>query len=240
MFLNPALTTALDRITERAADVRRAYTPGAVPHYDDVATAAPASDFTLDPLAVVAPDGTYFVTVDQDGKRCYTRNGAFTLRNGALFDEAGHPIFGVRGSDGALAPIAVDPVDDALGRVRDAAVERDGSFVYRRATVDPRSGLRESQRVVVGRVALVRFPAGTRLESSDGTLCKAPPGVAPESGLPDDQRFPALTPMHRERSRISVDESLVRLKEAYLVFDALAAAETAKQHLGKTAMDLLK
>lgn len=46
--------------------------------------------------------------------------------------------------------------------------------------------------------------------------------------------------MRRERSRINVDESLARLKDAYLAFDALQAAEAAKAHVGKTAMDLLK
>ena len=46
--------------------------------------------------------------------------------------------------------------------------------------------------------------------------------------------------MRRERSRVDIDESLMRLKEAYLAFDALQAAEAAKGHLGKTAMDLLK
>jgi hypothetical protein len=46
--------------------------------------------------------------------------------------------------------------------------------------------------------------------------------------------------MHRERSRIDVNESLVRLKDAYLAFDALQAAEAAKAHVGKTTLDLLK
>jgi hypothetical protein len=46
--------------------------------------------------------------------------------------------------------------------------------------------------------------------------------------------------MHRTRSGVELDESLIRLKEAYLTFDALQAAETAKGHLGKTTMDLLK
>jgi hypothetical protein len=32
MFLNPAMSAALDRIAERAADVRRAFTPGALPN----------------------------------------------------------------------------------------------------------------------------------------------------------------------------------------------------------------
>ncbi|MFZ0031928.1 MAG: hypothetical protein WAK84_08650, partial [Candidatus Cybelea sp.] len=112
--------------------------------------------------------------------------------------------------------------------------------VYGREVVDPRSGTKEPQRVVVGRIALVRFPAGTKLETNDGTYCVPPAGVIPASGLPADGTFASLLPMHRERSRIDVDESLIRLKDAYLAFDALRAAETAKAHVGKTTMDLLK
>jgi flagellar basal body rod protein FlgG len=239
MFLNPSLSTALDRIAERAADVRRAYTPGALPVHDDVAAAATVSDFTLDPLAVVAPDGAYFVTVDDGGRESYTRDGTLELRGGRLVDGSGHPILGAR-ADGTLSALAVDPVDEALGRVRDAAVERDGSFVYRREIVDPRSAVSGVQRIVAGLIALARFPAGTRLESTDGSHFVAPPGVIVQNGRASDGDFGALVPMRRERSRIDIDESLLRLKEAYLTFDALQAAEAAKAHLCKTAMDLLK
>ena len=79
------IVVALDRIAERAADVRRAYTPGSVPQYDDVATPAPSSTFTLDPLAVAAPNDTYFVAGEQ-GRRVYTRDGSFSLRAGVLVD----------------------------------------------------------------------------------------------------------------------------------------------------------
>jgi flagellar basal body rod protein FlgG len=240
MFLNSSLSGALDRIAERADDVRRAYTPGAVPQYDDVATPSTATDFTLDPLAVLAPDGAYFITNDDRGRRAYTRDGSLAVRDGGLVDADGRPILGLRTPGTPYAQLCVDPVDYALGRVRDAHVDRDGSFVYFRETLDPRSGNRESQRVVVGRIALARFPAGTRLETTDGSHGVAPPGVAAQAGLPDDGSFGALVPMRRERSRIDVDESLVRLKEAYLAFDALQAAEAARAHLGKTAMDLLK
>jgi flagellar basal body rod protein FlgG len=239
MFLSSSLSAALDSIAQRAADVRRAYTSGAVPQYDDAATPRPVSDFTLDPLAVTAPDGFYFITNDDQGRTAYTRNGSFQLRNGKLVDADGRPIFGER-APGQLAQIAVDSVDEALGRIHDAGIERDGSFAYRRDFVDPRSGRRESQRVVVGRIALARFPAGTRLETSDGSHLAAPAGIVAQSGLPTEQGFGPLMPMHRERSRIDIDESLVRLKDAYLAFDALQAAETARGHLGKTAMDLLK
>jgi flagellar basal body rod protein FlgG len=240
MFLNSALSAALDRIAERAADVRRAYTPGAIPAHDDVATPAASSDFTLDPLAVVASEGSYFITSDDGGHRLYTRDGALALRDGRLVDSAGRPIFGRAPNGDALVELRVDPVDEAVGRVRNAAIERDGTFVYDREAIDPRTGTRASQRVVAGRIALARFPAGSRLEASDGAHCTAPAGVAPTTGFAADGAFGPLQPLRRERSRVNIDESLVRLKEAYLAFDALQAAEAAKAHLGKTAMDLLK
>ncbi|MFY9663585.1 MAG: hypothetical protein WAK19_03955 [Candidatus Cybelea sp.] len=240
MFLSSTLSAALDRVAERAADARRAFTPGAIPQHDDVATPGTASDLTVDPLAVVAPDGAYFVTNDDEGARAYTRDGAFTIHGGKLTDADGRAILGVRTPGGALGDLTLDRVDNALGRISGLHVERDGSLVYGREVVDPRSGAKEPQRVVVGRIALVRFPAGTKLDTNDGTHCAAPPGVVPASGLPADGTFDSLLPMHRERSRIDVEQSLIRLKEAYLAFDALRAAETAKAHVGKTTMDLLK
>ncbi|MBV9333521.1 MAG: hypothetical protein JO146_05905 [Candidatus Eremiobacteraeota bacterium] len=240
MFLNPNLTSALDRIAERAADVRRAYTPGAVPTHDDVASPGIISDFTLDPLAVVAPEGCYFVSRDGDGKRVYTRDGAFSVRDGRLVNAEGQPILGSKTGDAALGDLHIDPIDDVLARVRDLAIGRDGTLSYRREYLDPRSGNRELQRVVVGTVALARFPAGTRLNARDGSACTAPANAAPLISRPEENGFPPLEPMRRERGRIDVDASLVRLKEAYLAFDALQAAEAAKGHLGKTAMDLLK
>jgi flagellar basal body rod protein FlgG len=240
MFLSPGLSSALDRIAERAADVRRAYTPGAIPQHDDVATAASTSDFSLDPLAVVVPDGTYLVTADDRDRRAYTRNGALALRGGRLVDASGHAIYGRREPDGPLVELAVDRLDAALARVRDPSVEADGTFVYRREVVDPRSGAREQQRVPAGRVVLTRFPAGTKLRTSDGSHVTIASGVPSQEGFPGDGTFGNLSPMHRERSRIDVDESLARLKEAYLAFDALAAAEAAKMHVGKTMMDIVK
>ena len=240
MSLSPALGAALDRIAERAADVRRAYTPGALPLHDDVATPGAASDFSLDPLAVAAPDGAYFIVTDERGRRSYTRDGSFTLLGGRLVTRGGDSVLGLRGPGDAPAPLTVDSVDESLGRMRDVAVEPDGTLTYRRETIDPRSGTRELQRASAGRIALARFPAGTRLETDDAGRSVAPAGVAAREGVAGDGDFGALVPMHRERSRIDIDESLVRLKEAYLAFDALQAAEAANMHLGKTAMDLLK
>ncbi|MBV8344627.1 MAG: hypothetical protein JO190_06500 [Candidatus Eremiobacteraeota bacterium] len=233
------MSAALDRIAERAADVRRAFTPGAVPEHDDVLTPAAVTDFTLDPLAVSAPENAYFITSDDRTGTAYTRDGCFALHDGELVDGAGSSVRGMRAAGDAPSALRVDSVDNALGRVRDVRVERDGSLVYRRETLDPRSGARESQTVVVGRVALARFPSGTRLRG-DSDRSRAPRGVAPQVGLPGDGHFAQLVPMRRDRSRIDIDESLIRLKDAYLTFDALQAAEAAKSHLGKTATDLVK
>lgn len=240
MFLSASLTGALDRIAERAADVRRAYSPGATPQHDDVATPSSISDFTLDPLSAVAPDASYFVARGEGGNDIFTRDGAFTLRDGVLVDQGGHSVLGRKAAGGALAELRVDRVDQALGRISAPAIEPDGSFVYYRSLVDPRTSKHDLQRVVAGRLALARFPAGTRLERVDDVFGRAPAGVTPHLGVPRDGDFEALIPMRRERSRIDVDASLARLKEAYLAFDALQAAEKAKAHLGKTAMDLLK
>ena len=241
MFLNPALSAALDRITERADDVRRAFTPGSVPRYDDVAITRAASDFTLDPLVVSAADDLSTVTRNQRGEVGYTRDGSFTLRDGRLLDGEGEPIRGFAPGGNELSDLQVDAVDEALGRASDPRIERDGSFAYGRVTIDPRSGLPKTQRVVAGRIALARFPAGTRLATVDGSRRVPPPDVQPRSGDSGDANFPALRPMRRQRSRIDLDErSTVRLKDAYIAFDALRAAEQAKSHLGKTAMDLVK
>jgi flagellar basal body rod protein FlgG len=240
MFFDASLSGALDRIAARAADVRRAYTPGAIPQYDDVATTASVSDFTLDPLAVVAPDGAYFIARDGRGRDIYTRDGLFALRGGTLVDADGRSILGARDGKGPLRTLCVDPIDAALGRVRDVAIDRNGALSYRRETIDPRSGERTLQRLSVGRIALARFPAGTRLETTDGSHMVPPAGTTLQTGFAEDGSFAALLPMQRERSRVDIDESLIRLKDAYLTFDALQAAQAAKGRLSKTAMDLLK
>jgi flagellar basal body rod protein FlgG len=234
------MSAALDRIVERAADVRRAFTPGAEPQRDDVATSAPSSGFTLDPLSVAAPDGTYFVVNDSPGHVAYTRDGAFALRDGRLVTADGAPVFGIRAPGAELTELRGDPVDVALGRIGQPHIEPDGGFVYQRNTIDPRSGARSVQRVVIGRIALARFPAGTRLDQSDPNRSVAPPGETPQVGLAGDGSFAHLATMQREHSRVDLNESLARLDDAYLAFDALAAAEAAKGRLGKTVMDLLK
>lgn len=238
MFLNPALSAALDRIAERAADVRRAFSPGVLPEHDDVATPAASSDFTLNPLAVAAPPDTYFIVRDRDGHLGYTRDGVFAFRDGRLVDSQGRPVCGAGGSEG-LQELRADPVDVALGRVQAARIEPDGAVVYQRRTLDPRSGIRGAQHVTVGNIVLARFPAATRMENVEGLL-QPQPSVAPARGLAGSATFGKLIPMRREHSRIDIDLSLMRLKEAYMRFEALAAAENTKGRFGKTATELLK
>lgn len=240
MLIDATTTAALDRIAQRATDVGRAFTPGAMPSNGDVATAAAGSRPALDPLSVAAPENAYFVTSDDRGRTCFTRDGAFALRDGALVGENGRAIVGYTSTAGSPQPLRVDEIDDALGRIRDLRVEPDGTVAYARSTVDPRTGEARMQRVAVGRIALARFPAAAKPLDIDANHVAAPPGQTPHLGQPGDGNFDALTPFARETSRVDLDESLRKLKDAYLAFDALQAAHKAQGHLGKTAMDLLK
>jgi flagellar basal body rod protein FlgG len=240
MFLNSGLSSALDRISDRAADVRRAFTPGALPANGDVATNAARARFTLDPLSVQAPDGAYFIVSGDEGSRAFTRDGTFHFANGRLETEDGRPVFGRRTAGGPLEPLCVDPVDAALGRVASPSVEADGNVRYARTAIDPRTGKRTNANVSIGRVALARFPSATALHSSDGRSFTPAQNVLPDIGLPADNTFAELAPNRREESRIDIDRSLERLKDAYIAFDALAAAETARGRFGKTVMDVVK
>lgn len=240
MFLNPSLSAALDRIAERAMDVRRAFTPGAVPQNDDVARARPSAGFSIDPLSVAVSDGAYFVVRSIGGDAAYTRDGAFHVASGALLDEYDRPVLGFPAAGAPLTDLRVDDVDGVLNRARDIRIDGDGTLSYARTAIDPRSGRRETRRVAVGRVAIAKFPAATKLRTQDGSTSFAPEGVVAHVGLPGEGGLPALSPMRRGGSGVDLDESLSRLKAAYVAFDALTAAETAKAGLGKTAMDLLK
>jgi hypothetical protein len=147
---------------------------------------------------------------------------------------------GRRAPNVPLDELRIDPVDDALGRTSNLRLDGDGSLVYERQTIDPRTGKRTQSRIVVGRLAVARFPAGSRPDTADGHSFTAPSGVAPHTGFPGDGTFEALAPMRRAQSRVDLDVSLLRLKDAYTAFDALAAAEHAKGRLEKTAMDVVK
>ena len=240
MFVSAVTERGLDAIASRADDVRKAFTPGAVPAHDDVATSANNSRFSLDPMSVSAPANDYFVTSDERGRMSYTRDGSFSLANGTVVASNGRPALGYASSNGALRELHVDPVDEALGRVSNLRVSTTGDVEYDRASVDPRTGVREVTTVSAGRLALSRFAAGTKLSTNgDGTSAPAL-DVKPHIGRSGDGNFGAIIPMRREESRIDLDTSLARLHDAYVAFDAVQAAHKAQGHVGKTVMDLLK
>jgi flagellar basal body rod protein FlgG len=240
MMVNAATQDALDRIAQRAADVQRTFTPGAIPQFGDVATEAASSQPLLDPLSVAPPPDAYFLTTDERGRTVYSRDGGFALDGGKLVGANGRAILGFTSPTGVTSELHVDAVDEALGRVQNLRVETDGTLAYDRTVIDPRSGARERERVSVGQLALARFPAATKLSVADANHYLAPAGTLPHVGRAGDGNFSTVTPMRREESRIDFDRSLDRLEEAYVAFDALQAAHKAQGDGNKTVMDLLK
>lgn len=239
MLISNATTRALDEIAVRERDVMKAYTPGAAPQRGDVAAPMNAQP-VQDPLCVAPPSGSYFVTSDDRGRLLFTRDGAFTLRNGDLVDAQGQPVLGYTRDGAPLEPLRADPVDAALGYTSTARVEADGTVTYERATIDPRTGQRETQRATIGRLALARFAPGTKFQAVDPQHVAPPQGIAPHFGQAGDGNFGALTPFARESSGIDIDLGLQRLQEAYLALDAIRAAGKAQGSVEKTTMDLLK
>jgi hypothetical protein len=240
MTVDPGAARALEHLSARAADVQRAFTPGAQPAFDDVLAQTNVARADVNPLAAAPPEGTYFVTRDALDRTLYTRDGGFVLREGAIANADGCAVLGRAAPGGPLVPLRIDAVDAALGRVRNLHVEADGSIVYERAALDPRSGRAETERVTVGRVALARFPAGSRPVAASVNHVAAPPGVVPFAGLPGDGTFAPVQPMHRAQSSIDIDRSLLALDDAYLQLDAIVATQRSQYASAKTAMDLLK
>jgi len=183
------------------------------------------------------PDRAYAIVDDGRGGLLYTRQSAFSLRDGRVVDDSGRAVRGIARPGAPLGDLRVDPTDLALGRVRDLRVGGDGRVSYRREAIDPRSGAFALETVVVGRIALARFPAATALRPVDGSHVRAPDGVVPHVGSADDGTF---GPMSGGRAGGGLDASLRRLQEAYLALDALRAARNAQSGTEKGAMDLVK
>lgn len=238
-MISPTTSAAFERIASRQADLREAFSPGAVPQNGDVAR-APSSEYTADPLSVAAPPESYFIGTDERGRQIYTRDGAFALQNDTLVDRHGRPALGFTATGGALRPLRVDAVDRALGRAEDLTIGSDGSVSYSRVAVDPRTGLGERTRVVIGRLALARFAPASKLQPLDATRFLAPDAAIPHVGSASDGNFGAIATHQAERSRVDFDRGIERLQEAYLAFDALRAAHHAQGGVEKAAMDLVK
>jgi len=204
----------------------------------------PAENSTLgDPYAAQIPceppQGTYFITRDEAGRRLFMRPNGLYLNGANLTDGSGRGILGYTSPDGALQPLRVDPVDASLGLAQNARAGSDGTITYDRSAVDPATGARSFQHVTIGRVAVARFPAGTLLDGDDN-YAAAPAGIAPHIGVPGDGSFAPLQPLLQADRNGDLDSGLARLQEAYLVLDALRAAGAAQGNVQKTVMDLLK
>lgn len=239
-MIDPAVSAGLTRIEQRERDVVRAFEPGFVPERDDVAR-APQIVPSADPLGVVVSPGAYVVTPDASGRLTYSRDGAFALAGGELRSGDGRPVLGFAVGDRTkLVPLRADPYDVALGRVANARVDRDGTFGYERSAVDPRTGERRIERIAVGRVALGRFPAGSQPERLDSTHVGPPTGARPQIGVPGDGSFAPLVTHARDLGRVSIVAGLDKLREAYVAFEALRAANHTRGGLEKTSMDLVK
>lgn len=239
-MIDSAISAGLEKIAARERDVRGAYEPGFTPESSD---AARGSRITRsdDPLCVAAPDGAFFATGGADGHVRFTRDGAFEIKDGVLSDRMGQPALGFAvGDRSRVAPLRIDPYDIALGRASNPHVDADGTFAYTRTSLDPRSGERRSERVVIGRVALARFPAGTQPLRIDAASLGAPPGIAPQFGVPADATFAPLHAHTRDLGRMDVIVGIEKMREAYENFEALRAANHVRGSFAKTTMDLLK
>jgi len=230
--LNAATARALADIAARANDVLHAYDPGYIPQFGDagVRERVVRDD---DPLAVVAPEGDYFVVAGASGERRYSRDGRLRFTDGRLQNSEGDVLGFPPGAQQGSFPqqLRADPVDAALGRPIDVRVEADGGITYTRTVTDPRTMQRVAQRVDVGTIALARFPAGTNPLRA---------AVAPHVGRPGTAGFGRLVSSARALGSIDVNLGIAKLQEAYLAFHALQAAQRARGELDTGAMGLVK
>lgn len=238
MTISDGLARAFDAVASRERDVLEAYTPGASASMPDVAV--PHTQVkTFDSLSVAAPNDAYFLVEGAGGRRLLTRDGGFAVRGGELVDRQGRAVLGFNAASSTLAPLRAAPADVALGFTDGVSIEPDGSVTYARRAIDPKSGAFVMQRGVLGRIALARFAAGTKLQNLDSSHAVAGTAV-PHIGRPQDGNFGPLQPFARASSGIDLDTGLERLQEAYLSLDAIRVAQRAQDGTQKTAMDLLK
>jgi flagellar basal body rod protein FlgG len=235
---------ALDEIDARVNDLSNQFKPGYVPVLDeDRSVRSVHAVRSLDPLHAAAPEGAYYLGLDAQGRRFYSRDGAFALVDGHLRMPDGSDVIGYTSNSAGeerLSLLAVDPVDAALGRAQDPGVEADGSLVYSRSVVDPKTGKPKAERVVVGRVALARFPSGTQVDAADGVHVTAPAGVEPSLGKPNADGFGSLVTKMGDRGGIDMMRGLTHLRDAFLAYGAMQSAKNAHGKTDKIAMDLIK
>jgi flagellar basal body rod protein FlgG len=240
MMLGTSSLDALQRIADRANDVLAAYRPGAFPLHLDVARArAPVA--AADPLSVAAPPGAWFVTAGDSGDRTFTRDGSLHVDSGGTLRAGdGAAVLGYPPGASTLAPLQLPATDRVLGRAANLRVASDGTVNYARASIDPQTRERTAETVVVGRIALARFPAGSAPQRIDAVHFAGVAGVVPHVGAPADGAFAPLAINARDTGSVDLDLGLQKLNDAYIAFSALQAAHKAQGDGNKVVMDLLK
>jgi len=243
-MINPGPAQVLADVAARASEMLHAYEPGYETADDRIRSATLArSEPALDPMSVAGPEGAYFAGVDPNGTPFYSRDGSFRLEGSSVTWADGSAVLGYpAGSAPGSAPVKlrVDPIDAALGRVGEPHVEADGSVAYTRTSIDPKTGKKNDERVVAGRVALARFPAGTAVVPVSATRVGLPAGIAPTLGSPGASGFGQLTPKSRDLGSVNFEAGLDQLREAYLALDAMSASDRIADKDAHVAMDLIK
>lgn len=231
-MLNAATARALADVAARANDVLHAYDPSYEPNFPE-ARAARRVVRADDALAVAPPDDSSFVVGGPAGERRYSRDGRLKFSEGRLHNADGDVLGFAPGAarNAVPQPLRADAIDVALGRTIDLRVEPDGTVAYNRTVTDPRTMQRATQRVVVGTIALARFPAGSNPARAQ---------TAPHLGRPAEAGFGALATRARALGPVDINLGLAKLQEAYLALDALQGAQKARSDLDAGAMNLVK
>jgi flagellar basal body rod protein FlgG len=243
-MIDPGPSRALAEAAARAQEMMHAYQPGYETQDDQIRSAILARpEPSTDPMSVAAPEGSYFIGLDSSGQKFYSRDGGFGIVGGKLTWSDGSAVLGYPAKAAAgAAPqrLVADPVDAALGRIADPRVEADGAVVYSRSSIDPKTGKSVPEKVVVGTVALARFPAGTALGRITANRVSAPAGIAPTTASPGADAFGKLAVKMRDVGSIDFNAGLNQMREAYLALDAMSADARVEDHTAHVAMDLIK
>lgn len=238
-------------------DLQNSFTSGFIPADPQIRSAHARTAPSLNPLSAVAPDEAFFVGTDVHGRRFYSRNGDFRLAEGRLQTENGSTVMGYAPGGTTLVPLQIDPKDVALGRAASAQIETDGSLTYTRPLINGKTGEKQSERVVVGRVALARFAAGTDVprliqsqqaaypvgsdsDSKDGVHFTAPAGLAPTIGKPNELGFRPLQTHRVDRGNLNMALAVKKLSDEYMEYAAFKTAGDAKGKNESEVLALLK
>src|SRR5271166_1416663 len=94
MEVSASTERALEYIAQRANDVARAYSPGAVPNFDDVTTDRQEPRMTFDPLSIATPRDSYLISSGERGRTSYTQDGSLACKDGVIVGANGSAILG--------------------------------------------------------------------------------------------------------------------------------------------------